>query len=162
MNIMDFCSDNLDRVSLHHPIAVGEWVYASNGMVAIRVPRELMAETGWPDRHTERVLTYEFTRADAYAGVFAPLPPEGRCGKCDGTGLGICGECGQAARCTQCRGLGHAHEDVIIPPAKFAGHLLALIATLPGAELQSPPDARDPSAFRFDGGIGVIMPMRQD
>jgi hypothetical protein len=48
INLKDFCAapETEERAFLHHPFTAGEWSYASNGQLLVRIPRD---ETGFTD-----------------------------------------------------------------------------------------------------------------
>lgn len=72
---------------------------------------------------------------------FAPNESDPPCVNCDGRG--------EVARREQTMQVGNAW---------FNPEYLSWVAELPNAEIS--PDGQDSALFRFDGGIGVLMPMR--
>ena len=77
------------------------------------------------------------------------------CLSCDGTGkIDVCDKCGGSGKV-------EVFSSHPVGPAKFQVKYLHLLATLPGCEI-GPMNETEPAWFRFDGGVGLIMPCRPD
>ena len=101
------------------------------------------------------------------------------CPKCDGKGSTECGECGANKTCEKCDGEGslssgqcpdcQGQTKIQRPKYQPIGGTFInvkydkLIRALPGAELLENPERPAMSAipFRFEGGEGLVMPMRR-
>jgi hypothetical protein len=182
-----FCATTNDtRVWLQKPWRDAGHIYATNGHMIVRIPddgREVSANDkshtkvpGWFSKHK--------------GCEFIPIPdllPEPPCEVCDGKGWhdgADCGECeggkfehgshtydcmhcGATGRiaaesiCLTCDGFGTtAHNSrTAIGNTCYQTRYLKFLSTLPGIMI-SPNGPSDPCAFRFDGGSGLIMPMR--
>jgi hypothetical protein len=114
------------RYSLGLPFVRGDWVYATDGRILVRVRStpEVAALLPLGDRRVPEVEFY-FDAAPAYAPepvTFAVDEPE-KCGECDGkgrlparrcnecggSGETICSCCGQDRNCPDCDGKGRIH-----------------------------------------------------
>jgi hypothetical protein len=143
------------------PFSLNGHSYATNGHIAVRVPRRPDIPENKEAPSAER-LPWDFSRVK-----FGPLPqPEllsVTCGFCGGLGhKHECPDC--RCECKHCNGSGK-----IIPPrnavrvrigkAVFAGQYIEWIQALPGLEIGKPKPSR-PLPFRFEGGEGLLMPVR--
>ena len=157
-----FCGRDPFRPYLDNPISRGEWTYATDGHIAVRVPRtEKTIDT---PNYYPPIETLPF--ADAKT-IFTPVPniifPETdmrECERCNGRGRQHdCPNC--MCECENCAGTGMEYEQVSvgIGAAVFNAKYIALILRLPNLQFAAPQKV-DPMMFRFDGGDGLIMPMR--
>lgn len=111
-----------------------------------------------------------------------------KCSKCDGEGSRKCGSCEQsvdcdacdgygvldpvgcqpsddgAERCDECDGAGVVEPPIV--PVMLNGcpvdrRYAALLITLPGIMIEVKPEPwlNEPVQFRFDGGVGALMPL---
>lgn len=125
IDLPKFCADDESlRLDLQSPFSAGEYTYASNGRILIRVPRREGVKDGGPN--LSKILpdlevalaTRSFAPVPAYEVVPGKTwPPEtcrdckgsGKiksCRKCGGEGAVECGSCGQDADCGDCEGAG--------------------------------------------------------
>jgi hypothetical protein len=184
--LQKFCADGDFRRYLNNPFMQGEYAVASNAEIAIRTTEfegEYPAkEDKWVDISAviDRACKSELPmlpipadlpptklcpdcdRKDWYAketcddcngeGTFEHGRHEYDCKNCDGEGE-------IKAQCLKCGGKGYLIEAVQIGDAHFSSSYLALLADLPGIAIA--PNGKDGAAyFKFDGGDGVLMPMR--
>lgn len=104
---------------------------------------------------------------------------ETECTECDGSGehyIGRhyyeCKECDgsgkiadhsrtdvQKVDCEKCQGTGHGFHLIKLDARSFQAKYLELIMALPNAEYLPDDDKRAIMRFRFDGGIGCLMPI---
>lgn len=115
IDLMPFCST--ERENLRTPWSAGDYTYATNGHIAIRVARRADVE-----RESDIAVQAAMDKAAA-AVRMAPLPAYQRpdlvlcetcrgfgcvvtCPQCNGEGGAECCECGQDAECRDCRGKG--------------------------------------------------------
>ena len=111
------------------------------------------------DGDGEVEYTYDSTSGKTYdADIECPVC-EGR-GKMNGNG----------EHCEDCNGQGHRIEPVAVKVESIglyvSNHLLQRVKDLPGIMIAikgpiTPLDPLPPIRFRFDGGDGIIMPMRE-
>jgi hypothetical protein len=156
-----FCYAGTDRPHLSRPFSLGEWTYATNGHIAVRVPRR-------PDvPESETSIPIEKLFAD-FAGwrtwakllpLDAPQPSDVPCSCYDGR-LHDCPSC--ECNCPKCDGSGLAPLDasVGIGEAAFDAKYIRMIAPLPGLLVPPAPHPTDPMPFCFKGGEGILMPLR--
>jgi hypothetical protein len=104
-----------------------------------------------------------------------------KCPDCKGEGECDCPTCGHAGDCTRCSGSGYifdataskepcgdcdgqGHHETLasieVGIARFQNRYLRLIAALPGLEFQ-PHGPLEPGRFRWDGGEGMLMPVKR-
>ena len=159
--LKQFCSRDPCRPNLYSPCSRGEWTYATDGHIAVRVPRiEVTIDT---PKYYPPIETLPFADAET---IFTPAPkiaiPEigsRECERCSGRGhQHDCPDC--KCECEGCGGTGQGYEraSVGIGTAVFDAKYIALILRLPNIQFASPPKEIEPMAFRFNGGDGVLMP----
>lgn len=85
------------------------------------------------------------------------------CRKCDGDGrlFGILANSDKLEQCPGCIGSGIKGGSMLIGGNLFNLQLLKIFAQLPGIAIAPHPDKSTASCLRWDGGEGLIMPMRQ-
>ena len=155
------CKPHDNRYNLEHPFSRGEWTYATNGHIAVRVPRVAdsfdnkdspAAETlSWP------TAGMKFTAAPK---IEIPRLKEWECQTCDGRGSKHdCPDCN--CSCDVCFGTGQQIEKISVGvgPSVFNARYVSLALALPNLEF-GPLHKIEPVPFRFDGGQGLLMPMR--
>ena len=100
MNLQDFCSKDSTRLSINAPWSVGEYTYATDGHILIRVPR-LPDVPGNPAAPGTEKLFAETVAAGEWLDV-SDLPDieYDSCKECNGTGK-------QGAICDKCDGEDH-------------------------------------------------------
>lgn len=174
INLNKFCSKDDTRYRIQKPWSRGEYTYATNGHICVRVPRLADIEENPKAPDTEKLFS------DALAREYPVWlePPEVRVKlvKCD-----LCGGMGGIFTnevCDECDGEG---RFMMSEPVRFqingkeiglSNIYIALIRELAEAEIglteaaaiplthgKSGPTGT-PVMFRFDGGIGLLMPVR--
>ena len=100
---------------------------------------------------------------------------EGECPDCDGRGWFHngkhryeCEECKGTGNvepqpCVICNGRGKVSGQITLDGRLFNASYLKKFSVIDGAEIAlavTPPDRHDPAHFRFNGGVGAVMPMR--
>lgn len=170
INLKQFCGFDPFRPYLHEPFTVGDFTYATNGHILVRVAKVDGAGPLKRDKplNVEAVLKWHWqTEIDFYpCNLQIPKSDDpGICPECDGRGKEHdCPEC--ECECVRCDGTGKGHKKI---SAKVAGvdfdvFYLRQIASLPGLEISStaiPGDNTVPMMFRFNGGVGALMPLRK-
>jgi hypothetical protein len=160
IDLQTFCiAKDSGRYSLESPFSRGDWTYATNGHIAVRVPRRADVDEG--STSVERLGWAPSNATYVSAPRFElPRSPEVDCEKCDGRGTKH--DCpGCSCKCEHCDGTAVEPEKftVGIGEGIFSAKFLRLILGLPGVEL-GPIHSREPMPFRFEGGEGLLMPMR--
>lgn len=179
------------REYMRAPFTRGDWTYAMNGRIAVRVPKIDGMEM-LPDKHAPK-LEGLFAPACFDACIaLPPLPPLEQCRMCNGTGSAFecpecdgkgefehgthtyeCRECdgsGQVAygggidvACRHCGGTGVTRrKQMKVGGSHFDLFYLHLINGLPGAKFAPGAGRMDMARFVFDGGEGILMPMRAE
>ena len=174
--LIPFCSTDETRPSLRQPYTRGGYTYATDGRMAIRVP----AIEGIPDVERapdcDSMVFRVFQQSDApWLPIPTSLPeiPDGpECRECNGRaevrwkyrdGFGETHE--RSFECPVCDGEGVTEPGPV--PMQWEGLTLdarrvAKLAALPGpVEFQAPSDPHEPVRVRFNGGIGLFMPMTE-
>lgn len=205
IDLKKFCENDRCRPYLNNPFSIGDFTYASDGRIAVRVPRlESVGEVeGAPDTilkvFTENLIAFD-------QATLVPKPPQVAdlsCKACKRTGkVTLCETCGgegyqecdlghdhdcedcdgngviavhpggekDGIECPECDGLGKIPDTpqglgtgVIIDGKVGVGlGYLRKLADLPlvrwSLDHRTYPEA--PIPFWFDGGEGILMPMR--
>ena len=167
IDLRQFCSTDPDpkRANLRAPWTRGEYTYATNGWVALRVP----AQADVPENPAAPNGARIFEQLPGASAQYVPLAPVAlplatACPDCFGTGLVAC-------RCSTCDNE-HVKPCTSCPVEKlrlgtgdnsavYNGVWIRRLATLPGCEI-CPCGQGEPAHFRFEGGDGLIMPLRPD
>lgn len=166
IDLQKFCSTRSDRKSICQPWSEGEWTYATDGRVIVRVPRRAdVPENPDAPKNVNKTI-FDCNPND---GKFQPLPTftapkKVTCDNCGGDGQCVCSACDAQHDCGCCKGTGTVLET--LPGVKFGNQLvnpkyLALIADLPSAVLANGTKKYETVTFKFDGGEGRLMPMRE-
>ena len=173
MDLRDFCyqSDGAIRYKIDKPWSKGVYTYATNGHICIRVPRDAAVPERKESPNAERLFSEAHVRGEP---EWSDIPPHKikrkRCDQCNGTGYYIdydltscsadtenaekCG-CEQGYRLSGYAKIRGPKGEVAI-----ASKYLALIASLPGAKIGATGGESDTVLFKFDGGEGLVMPVR--
>lgn len=160
LDLKPFCSVDSTREYLWTPFSFGDFTYATDGHIAIRVPNR-EGEKGHPDAPAAKLATY-FSRAKT---LTVPLPPANLppppdayifpCENCDGTGKV------DGYTCFPCDGDGEFYlgekVTVQIGRANYAAKFIRLLYSLPNARVEPNPDPAGAIYFAFDGGDGLLV-----
>lgn len=157
-----FCANSKEsyRQSITRPFSQGDWTYATDGRVLIRVPR------------LDEVPEYDDSPCDVQKRIFDEqpitgwwmiLPPD----LPELLPAYKCAFCGDEPKpdCVECDGEGFIEHSAI--PVKVGKHAVSHIylhklKTLPGVQIcESAKGELNGLGVRFDGGEGRQMPMRQ-
>lgn len=174
INLAPFCSADETRAVIMSPFRIGEWTYATDGRVLLRVPA-----SDYPAEEKEKAPKVNKTdfglcwNHDELSNEFwQPLPPveilteEVRCEQCGGTGLDECPHCYHESDCLECHSKGmitrQTPNDVMVGQFRFASHYILKIRELTNIQIWLNPsaDCHKVASLRFDGGCGYLMPMR--
>lgn len=148
IDLSHFCYTEDDRPTIQQSWSRGDFTYATNGHVAIRVPR--LRDVPENDRAPDvegRILS-KLSFDDLRPIAIPRLPP--------------------------LRFFAIESDTPLSPPlsalesecVRFAGALfnlryVHLLCWLPGLKMGPPADVFSPSPFGFDGGVGCLMPMKE-
>lgn len=167
MNLMPFCSRDETRPYLLQPWSIGDFTYATDGHICIRIPRDpSIADADHKAVPLAQQLFVDHACNEHSVAPVIDVPQsdddDNECETCQGRGhLHDCPDC--ECECRDCRGTGYEEPGRGLSygfgPAIFAGRVLIKMKDLPGLRFGRP-DATKPMHFIFDGGEGVIMPMR--
>lgn len=159
-----FCGDTFSRTQ--EPWSHEGFTFATNGHIMVRVPQMVEVTEGEPIKGMmARILPYG-TPSEWYplSGIAVPPAQEQECESCEGGRETVhdCPEC--TCVCDECDGTGRildakGRDPIIVGCAGFQTKYLRMLSTLPGCEI-GPISEFAIAPFRFDGGDGVLMPMR--
>lgn len=165
IDLQAFCANHRtdERAYLWNPFQNGPCVYATNGHMIVRIPRDEAPHIG-PCLKAPSSVGQLFETAFALEGEFSPLPtpdmlPANRaCLDCDGTGLDP--QSDDDDYCFTCGGLGIMADAQDIGDAAFKLPYVRLMASLPNARIRTHGPTK-PAAILFDGGQALLMPYRK-
>ena len=186
-----FVSQGDPREYMRSPFNRGEWTYATNGHIAVRVPK-IDGVEALPKKHIPN-LEGLFQSASGNDFIVLPtLPTPENCQMCNGTGVAYeceecdgdgefehgshtykCKECGGHGQvaysggidtvCRHCGGAGVTrYKPMQVGGSHFDLFYLHLINGLPEAKFAPGARQLDMARFVFDGGEGILMPMRAE
>ena len=182
--LIKFCEGALNE-ALKSPYSKGDYTYASNGCILIKVPRipDVPENVEAPD---PEMLEYKEPKK-WYPVKNIEMPTSADCPECQGAGRNFCcpechgdgGICfdntynsyfvdcqscdgsGKVDFCEECNGTGKRIKPnpIYFNGVTFDQRYLSLLSELPDCEIGLiSKTSRTP--YRFNGGTGIIMPMR--
>jgi hypothetical protein len=167
------------RQGIEQPFSVGEWTYATNGHICLRVPRrdDIAENPAAPDPSSLfnlRPLKYKKRREYKPAPQFDLVEPfewneKSQCFYCRGTGKAHVEHCPSCAcKCLRCNSAGkltilNFRRAALASPADpwartYNAKYLSWLQSLPNLESGLSRRRYDPLPFRFAGGEGLLMP----
>ncbi len=163
IDLKPFCSTDEMRPYLHQPWSVGDYTYATNGHIIVRVPRrsDVPENPQAPNNAPRLFATFPQAGFRALHVVPLPAPKEKKCLHCNGRGHEHdCPDC--ECVCENCNGTGNVNVDAKIavnigtfPAAlRYARILIGLPNIEVAVDVSHP---MDPLPFKFDGGDGLLM-----
>lgn len=167
--LQKFCST--DRESLSKPFTQGNYTYASDGRLMIRVPALPDAVNPDAPKDVERIVfdsnPIDPSKVHLVGSLKIPkLEGSSDCPVCKGTADHFCTKCEGLHPCGKCNGTGSFPENPIRVPIgehSVSHILLNAIKDLPNCSLQeSSRDSKSALGIIFDGGDGRLMPMTKD
>lgn len=172
--LSDFVSQHETLPAILKPWKHGEHVFATDGRIMVRTSAALFPEVAPNDAPKETADTLQNRTEE----LFADLPPDDhwlaptdemrevkpvKCDKCV-DGIKQCESCSHHGECDYCDGTGFSvpHTAIKVGNAYMNRLYVEKLCRLPGVMLHLPPDRKELDAvrFRFDHGIGVLMPMK--
>lgn len=176
INLKQFCANVVDepqRSDISQPFSSGEFTYATNGHIAVRVARRddaveaIEVEASTIKRAATLCKIFDEAKDQPLKPFSLKLPeplPLVECTECEGDGRPDhdCPTC--ECTCDACDGLGKIEQRRRF---RFVGFdlqekYLRQLAVLPGLNIGTPPNSAAPVLFSFDGGLALLMPMRQE
>lgn len=162
-DLKKYCDDPANgRYKLTAPWSEGDYTYASNGHILVRVPR--IDDPAINERKGVKICGTPLGEYfDKVPEKWYPIPEvhpkEQDCPDCNGKGKFKYK--GETVQCEECDGKGrfdrHISDDV--GGVLFSDVYLSWIAALPNPSI-GPFGATDVARFKFDGGEGLLMPRR--
>ena len=163
--LMPFCSKDESRPMLSAPFTIGKFTYATDGRVCVRVPDFPAPPMDIQGPQVAATLEWE----TAPRTIAVELPEEIPCDRtvdcttCGGGGIHVC-PCGDTHPCGDCEGDGkmiQCDKGVEVGKMFLGESYLRKLAALPGLKLYDNGGVVDVVYFTFDGGEGLLMPMRK-
>lgn len=165
IDLKQFCSTDRHREYLHNPINRGAYTYASNGHVLVRVPVHGDYADTEKVQNLERLFA-DFFRPEGMAEIEVDIPAPNTvliaCRECDGRGKEHeCPDCTcECEFCEDGKVDKSAKHEVQIGAALFDAKYIRQMMALPGFRFCAAPIKDQAAPFIFDGGEGLVMPMR--
>jgi hypothetical protein len=177
IDMQPFCGDSglIVRDYLSRPMHLGDWTIACNGHIAVRVPR--LPDT--QETATAPAMIFDMFKDHSAADLgelplFTPPTGEMDCRSCGGTGEEVDDDYGRAitSTCDTCNGSGKEPilhvTSIEINETILAARYFEMIRALPFPKfsygfwpgLYSEVSAKQAVHFTFEGGVGLLMPMR--
>lgn len=159
VDLKSFCGDELARPYLHKPFSIGKFTFATDGRLMVRVPRQDgVPEHDGPIKNANKPFDKIRESTTFSRPEFAvPSLDDEECLTCEGHGYEHdCPDC--SCRCVKCGGTGIAKASITYDGINFDAAYFAKVLAIPGVELSSARDG-EPLFFRFDGGVGALMPL---
>jgi hypothetical protein len=185
INLQEFCLNNefglrVVRKWQQQPFSIGDYSYATDSAILIRVPRQmefpellepLQSETRPSPKKIEKIVEGTLSIPKHYESLPSfTFPQEDTTAVCDVcAGLGVSvhfndeGPANSWSTCGFCAGTGHVETyPVDIFGRSFALRYVRKIIALPNvtAALAEVPAGHPVLAFCFDGGEGTLMALR--
>lgn len=151
------------REYLQTPWRDGEWVYATNAHIAVRLPADTYSAAERSEKQPNNLPALFNTWHRNVEGEFLlmpPLPDNKQCPECHGSGQWPDSEDDPEA-CWRCNGSGFWAEPFDIGDAAFALRYLHLLSKLPQVRIR-PNGPHQAAALIFAGGEALLMPCRKD
>jgi hypothetical protein len=163
VDLSKFCARPDQRSNLSKPFSRAGYTWATDGMaIMLRVPlREDVPEIANAS-HAERVWTEGTGPFVPVVPFDIPKPCSIQCEVCNGrVTKHSCPDC--TCACGICGGDGQIEElaAVSVGSSEISRRYAAAIMMLPALAVEVPKEKSDRMHFRFDGGEGVLMLLRE-
>lgn len=166
IDLQPFCGTEETRHYLMKPFSKDGFTWATNGNIAIRVP----LRHDVPEFDAKVPLKVEMPFKGHEGATFKALPkvkwpesdPSKACETCGGSGhQHDCPDC--ECTCEGCDGSGQETimASVSVRSVLFDSKYVRMILDMPSSTFSSAPKDAEPAPFTFEGGIGVLMPLRR-
>ena len=163
--LQKFCCDKDGAEVLQSPTSQGNHTFATNRKFMLQVAR--LTDVPEMERFPNCKSVMQMWTQEGEWKVLSAFQPFSvsevlPCKNCGGTGTHTCKQCECHHECGKCDGAGEIKQ---IRPQRvgercYDGDLLQLISSLPAVEINISGSKTACGSFRFEGGIGVIMPMK--
>ncbi len=163
-----FCGHDEERPQYHHPWVKDGFTWATDAAMLVRLdsplegveenPKAIATQSAFDKYQTP--IDAKWQPVPAVTPVYKFVP----CVFCDGTGTCQCPECEADHKCGKCDGDGGCdqHESVDVLGRLASTVRMSKFGVIRGIEMTSTyDDPKTPIAFRFPGGIGLLMPMNK-
>lgn len=166
--LKQFVSVDLARLTITEPWIENGKLFATDGKILVMtdlIDGFTRTNTLPPPPTNIKFVMADFPN-DPSAHKWEPAPkverPMVACGDCGGSGTHAC-SCGNVHPCPDCESgkTVDTKKNREVGTRLIADHYLAKIAALPNCEVCVEGNQLDPMPFRFDGGIGLLMPIRK-
>jgi hypothetical protein len=165
IDLHQFCSKDAYRPQMQKPFNRGGYTWATNGAILVRAALDPqffpLGESKLDVESAFKMFSPTDLRAPIASAVL-PAPGLVKCTECGGDGRqNACPTC--TCACFECSGTGReeAKVSIRVSGALFDLKYIAQIVGLPGIKFQNRmPDNQAPMSFTFDGGCGLLMPLR--
>ena len=161
-DLTKFCSKRIDRPKISKPFSIGDFTYATDGHILIRVPIMESVPVASPvgaDKLFKNLENQEFEDISELKLPEMKRKKEG----CPGCGCD-CPTCCCQEICEICDGTGQIvsvkGDAVFIGGVPFDPDYISMIKDLPKSQFCKCPRKDDASCFKFDEGHGLLMPLR--
>ena len=164
IDLMPFCSTEKTRYYLNKPFSRGEWTYATNGHICIRVARvDEWPEVAKAPDAGKVIPSPDGIKFKALGALPIPQAVMIVCPECNGECHSYHNCADYECSCERCDNDGEIEQLIIVSfrGAFIDAKYLRMIAALPDVEMAEVLDPTGPMLFRFAGGDGVIMGMDQ-
>lgn len=162
-HLQSFCSTDSYRRNLQQPFSQGGHTFATNRIILVRVPEMdgIEERSNAPDVISLFNKFFDIEGARHLNKVALPdqTVKDEPCIACDGRGVEY--------ECPDCDGKGRVDVNsdegvsLSIDGTSFALKYVRMLYTLPNVRIKvNVNDPLGPTSFAFDGGDGLIMPMR--
>lgn len=171
IDLQQFCATDDDREYLKSAFSDDAYTYATNGHYAVRVPKiaDVIGHDNAPREKASKLFAdnplLDAVAAPAFDFPEAPPVTTEDCAWCDADGKTHDCPCCECV-CEECDGKGTVDTvekaQITIHGTPFNARYIRQIFALPGLKLppQATNDINAPMPFSFDGGEGLLMPMR--
>lgn len=163
IKLSHFCGE--PHRKLDAPMTHGDWTYACDGYACIRVPRRdllIYDNPGMTERLEKWLDAVAASETRPLPKLNIPVPDRTLCFKCDGTGRehSDCDCCDHP--CEECDD-GYVEKTIAVRlhGLTMNAKLLLRFAALPNIEMGTKLTEHGHIPFKFDGGVGCLMPMRE-
>jgi hypothetical protein len=166
IDLTKFCSDSERRPTLQKPFTFGDFTYATDGAICVRVqalPDAELATKSSPAAHK----LFDDIGGHSFFGIEdLQFPRETHttedCDRCQHE----CPTCECWQGCEHCDGEGRVvrieSDPIVINGVPFDPHYIRLIKDLPSVEFAKEPKVGKAARFKFEGGDGLVMPLLMD
>ncbi len=161
LDLKPFCSTKAHVREIREPFPRGDFTYATNSHIMIRIPRRPEDAEVENAPHAEKLFdSTPLLPLGPLPAIKLPAPKVDDCPKCEGGTESVhsCPDCD--CECDKCGGSGtiEAMTTCEVNGTIFDIKYVRLIQALPGVQFPTAPPKGQGARFTFDGGEGMVMP----